>query len=351
MRRFDYSIVPQALLSPEVMNLLIAIHEYRGKQTWYLTAQKDILETLLQVAVIQSTDASNRIEGIFTSEARLKELVAQTAQPINRNEAEIAGYRNVLTLIHEHYDAIPIRANTILQLHRDLYSFQADGMGGVWKNVDNVITETDASSVQRIRFKPTSAFETPAAVETLCDAYHTALASSSYDPLLLTLCFIFDFLCIHPFNDGNGRMSRLLTLLLLYQHGYLVGKYISLEKVIEQTKTSYYEALRACSWGWEDGKNDLAAFVKYMLSVILKAYREFEGRVECVVTSKLTKSERIREIFNSHLGKIRKSNICHYCPDISVSLIERILNEMLTKGEIQKVGSGRSTAYVKQDNR
>lgn len=347
MRTFDYATLPQTLCSSEMMNLLSLVHEYRGKQALYLTAKKDILETLLQVAVVQSTDASNRIEGIFTSEARLRDLIAQTTQPVNRNEAEIAGYRSVLALIHENYDAIPIRSNTLLQLHRDLYSFQANGIGGVWKNTNNVITETDALGRQYIRFKPAEAFETPAMVEALCAAYQAALTQSTSDPLIVSLRFVFDFLCIHPFNDGNGRMSRLLTLLLLYQHGYLVGKYVSIEKVIEESKTTYYEALRESSVNWDVEKNDESIFIKYMLSVILKTYREFERRVVSVVTSKLTKSERIRDVFEMRLGKIRKEDIHQACPDISRSLIERVLSDMLSKGEIQKVGKGRSTAYIK----
>ena len=348
MRMFDYVTFPQELRSAEIIHLLSQVHEYRGKQGWYLTAKKDVLETLVDVAVIQSTDASNRIEGIFTSEARLRGLVARTTQPVNRNEAEIAGYRAVLSLIHDHYDAIPIRSNTILQLHRDLYSFQADGIGGVWKNSDNVITEIDSLGCQRVRFKPTEAFETPATMEALCEAYQRALASATVDPLIVSLRFIFDFLCVHPFNDGNGRMSRLLTLLLLYQQGYLVGKYISIEKVIEETKVSYYEALRDSSFKWECGENDVSSFIKYMLAVILKAYREFEGRMACVVGAKLSKTERIRNVFHTHLGKIRKGDIVKACPDISLSLIERVLGEMLVNGEIQKTGKGRATSYMRR---
>ena len=347
MRKFDYSVFPETLLTPEICNLLSAIHEYRGKQNLFITARKDALKTLLEVAIVQSTDASNRIEGIFTSDARLKKLVAQKSQPINRNEKEIAGYRDVLGTIHESYEYIPLTPNTILQLHRDLYSFQAPGIGGVWKNSDNLIAETDPDGKQHIRFTPVTAFETPQAMEELCNAYRTALISGVYDPLMLAVLFIFDFLCIHPFNDGNGRMSRLLTLLLLYQNGYIVGKYISLEKLIEQSKETYYETLQQSSIQWNSCSNNYVPFLRYMLGIILKSYREFENRVEHIVSGKLNKADRIKLLFEQKLGKISKADIANACPDISISMIERTLKELLDNGKIQKIGSGRSTAYVK----
>ena len=347
MRKFDYLSFPGRLLTPEISNLLSAIHEYRGKQDLYITAKKDVLKTLLNVAVIQSTDSSNRIEGIFTSDVRLKELVMQKSQPVNRNEKEIAGYRDVLATIHESYEYISVTPNSILQLHRDLYSFQPSGIGGSWKNSDNLIAETDIDGNKHIRFTPVPAFETPLVMADLCDNYRKALADSICDPLMLSILFIFDFLCIHPFNDGNGRMSRLLTLLLLYQNGYIVGKYISLEKLIEESKHTYYETLQASSNLWNSGKNDYLPFLRYMLGIILKSYREFENRIEHIVSGKLNKTERIRKVFEQKLGKISKGDIAQLCPDISISMIELTLKDMLNKGEIIKVGSGRATAYIK----
>jgi len=290
MRKFDYSAFPEKLLTPEICNLLASIHEYRGKQELFVTARKDVLQTLLEVAVIQSTDSSNRIEGIFTSDERLRALVEQRTAPSTSNEREIAGYRDVLATIHENYEYILVTPNTILQLHRDLYSFQYAGIGGHWKNCDNFIVETDASGKKRVRFSPTPAVETPEAMEQLCRAYSDALGQEIFDPVLLSLLFIFDFLCIHPFNDGNGRISRLLTLLLLYRHGYIVGKYISLEMLIEKSTQTYYEALQASSDHWNDEKNDYLPFLRYMLGTILKAYREFEDRVTLVINRKTTKA-------------------------------------------------------------
>ena len=348
MRSFHYTDFPEALLTPEICNLLTAIHEYRGKQVLYLKARKDVLQSLLEVAVIQSTDASNRIEGIYTSDARLKDLVMRKVEPGNRNEKEIAGYRDVLRTIHENYEYIPVTPNTILQLHRDLYSYHPSGMGGHWKSADNLIAETDAAGNKRTRFTPTPAFETPEVMRALCDAYNEAVAQGYYDPLMLMVLFIFDFLCIHPFNDGNGRMSRLLTLLLLYQHDYIVGKYISLEKLIEENKQTYYETLQESSVDWDAERNNYLPFLRYLLSIILKAYREFEARVEHIVTTKMGKAERIRQVFEQKPGKICKADIVNYCPDISLSFIERTLKQMLEAGEIKKIGAARATAYIKQ---
>ncbi len=348
MRNFHYRDLPKSLLTPEICNLLSAIHEYRGKQVLYIRARKDILQSLLEVAVIQSSDASNRIEGIYTSDARLKELVMRKVEPCNRNEKEIAGYRDVLRTIHENYEYIPVTPNTILQLHRDLYSYHPSGMGGHWKSADNLIAETDAAGNKHTRFTPTPAFETPEAMRALCAAYNEAVAQEHHDPLMLMVLFIFDFLCIHPFNDGNGRMSRLLTLMLLYQHDYIVGKYISLEKLIEENKQTYYETLQESSVGWDTEHNNYLPFLRYLLGIILKAYREFESRVEHIVITKMSKAERIRQVFEQKTGKICKADIVHHCPDISLSFIERILKQMLEAGEIKKIGAARATAYIKQ---
>ena len=348
MKQFDYSSLPSTLLTSEICNLISTIHEYRGKQTLFSKARKDVLKTLLEIAVIQSTDASNRIEGIFTSNERLKELVTQKAEPTTRNEKEIAGYRDVLATIHENYEFIPVTPNTILQLHRDLYSFQASGIGGHWKNSDNVIAETDQFGKKRVRFKPIPAFETPEAVERLCETYNEAVQQEVYDPLLLSMLFVFDFLCIHPFNDGNGRMSRLLTLLLLYRQGYIVGKYISLEMLIEKSKQTYYEALQESSNGWNAGRNNYIPFLRYMLGTVIKAYREFEDRVTHLVNRNVTKADRIRMIFDQRLGKVSKADIVVECPDISVSMIEQTLKKLLEEGFIEKVGRGKQTAYVRR---
>ena len=346
MRDFDYTATPNALLTPEIVRMLGSLHEHKGKQELFLEANRDELNSLLNVALIQSTGASNRIEGVYTSDKRLKELVCQKAEPRNRSEEEIAGYREVLAMIHESYEYIQLQPSVILQLHRDLYSYSQSG-GGRYKNSDNVIMETDAQGTQRARFIPVSAFQTPEALEKLCDSFAAAWKSERMDRLILIPMFILDFLCIHPFNDGNGRMSRLLTLLLLYKAGYLVGKYISIEMMIEKTKETYYETLAASSSDWHEGANNYEFFVKYCLGILLKACNEFEERVAYLKSHKVSKPERIKAVFEKRAGKVTKKEILELCPDISSVTVERTLTALVKSGYVAKVGSGPTTGYVR----
>ena len=348
MHEFDFITRPGTLLTPEVVSLLTRLHECRGRQELFIEAEPDILTALVEVAKIQSTGASNRIEGIYTTDDRLNALVQEKVKPRNRNEEEISGYRDVLATIHESYEYIAPRPNNILQLHRDLYSFSSSSVGGTYKNSDNIIAEKQSDGTETVRFRPVPAFQTADAIQTLCDRFNDAIEAGTYDPLLLMPMFILDFLCIHPFNDGNGRMSRLLTLLLLYRAGFIVGKYISIEMLIEKSKDSYYEALQASSHDWHEGGNDYLPFLKYMLGIIVKAYNEFEDRVEHLRHRKMSKADRIKDLIDRTPGKISKKDIAQTCPDISVTTIERTLAELLTSGYIEKIGSGRSSAYVKR---
>ena len=347
MRTFDYVKIPEKLLTPEIVQMVASIHEHKGKQELFLEANIDELNTLLEVALIQSTGASNRIEGIFTSDKRLEELVSRKAEPRNRSEQEIAGYREVLATIHESYEYIIPRSKVILQLHRDLYSYSQGAAGGSYKNADNVIAETDAEGHQKSRFIPVPAFQTADAIEGLCSNFLDAWAADRIDKLILIPMFILDFLCIHPFNDGNGRMSRLLTLLLFYRAGYIAGKYVSMEMLIEKTKETYYEALQASSMGWHEGENSYEPFVKYYLGIMLKAYNEFENRVEHLRNRTLTKPQRIKAIIDQRVGKITKKEIMELCPDISKVTVERTLTDLVKNGYIAKVGAGPATAYVR----
>lgn len=347
MRVFDYSKAPEKLLTPELVQMITSIHEHKGKQELFIEANIDELNTLLEVAKIQSTGASNRIEGIYTTDKRLEELVSQKAEPRNRSEQEIAGYREVLATIHESYEYIQPRPSVILQLHRDLYSYSQGATGGSYKNSDNVIAETDSEGHQKARFIPVPAFQTEAAMNELCSSFIDAWEANKMDKLILIPMFILDFLCIHPFNDGNGRMSRLLTLLLLYKAGYIVGKYISIEMLIEKTKETYYEALQDSSAGWHKESNSYEPFLKYYLGITLKAYNEFENRVEHLRNRSLSKPDRIKAIIDQKVGKITKREIMERCPDISKVTVERTLTDLVKNGYIAKVGSGPATAYVR----
>ena len=346
MRTLDYKKEYQKLLSPEIVSFLAQIHEQKGQQNLFIEAHKDALSELLEIAKIQSTEASNRIEGIITTDDRLKKIVLDKTTPKGRSEREIAGYRDVLNTIHDNYDFIPVRPNMILQLHRDLYKFSNLAIGGSFKNSDNIIAEELPDGTKRVRFQPVPAWETSEAMDTLCGAFRDALADSELDSLILIPMFILDFLCIHPFNDGNGRMSRLITLLLLYQSGYFVGKYISIERLIADSKETYYEALQDSSAGWHEGTNDYLPFVRYMLGIVVAAYREFTSRVDILITRGLSKPERIREIIRSTTGRITKTQIMKQCPDISQKTVERALKELMDSGWIIKIGGGRYTSYI-----
>lgn len=348
MHEFDFTNRPKDLLTPEVVALLTRLHECRGRQDLFIEAEPAVLTALLEVAKIRSTGASNRIEGIYTTDERLKAIVQKKVQPRNRNEEDISGYRDALATIHESYEYIVPRPNNILQLHRDLYSYSGSAVGGAYKNSDNIIAEKHADGTETVRFCPVPAFQTADAMLNLCSRYNDAIEAGTYDPLLLMPIFILDFLCVHPFNDGNGRMSRLLTLLLLYRAGFIVGKYISIEMLIERSKDSYYEALQESSQDWHENGNTYLPFLKYMLGVVVKAYNEFEDRVEYIRYRKVSKPERIKAIIERTAGKITKKEISQACPDISLTTIERTLADLMAAGYIDKIGRGRSTAYVKE---
>lgn len=346
MRNYSYTERYRTLLTPEIVAMLGKLHEYKAEQTLFADVKQDALVHLVEIAKIQSTEASNRIEGIYTSDERLKKLVQDKTRPATRSEREIAGYRDVLTTIHENYAYIPPKPSMILQLHRDLYKFNGLNAGGAYKSTDNIIEETDAQGNRRVRFRPVPTWEVPDAMERLYTALDEAMNDTMYDPLLLIPMFVLDFLCIHPFNDGNGRMSRLLTLLLLYRAGYAVGKYVSMEKMIEATKENYYDALERSSQLWHEGQNDYMPFTSYLLDIILASYREFFARVQRLDGEGQSKPDQVRNVIRDTLGKITKAEIMAQCPEISQVTIQRALSNLLRSGDILKISGGRYTAYT-----
>lgn len=346
MRQFDYREKWKKLLTPEIVSYLSQIHEFKGAQTVFIEIKADALTPLIEIAKIQSIEASNKIEGIYTSDERLRALVKDTTRPKTCAEREIAGYRDVLNTICENHDYIPLKPSIILQLHRDLYKFEGFGAGGKYKTANNVIEEEDTAGNKFLRFKPVQVWETPEAMEELCKAFDEVMAVEQIDPLILIPMFILDFLCIHPFNDGNGRMSRLLILLLLYRAGYVVGKYISIEKLIENTKDSYYECLQQSSKGWHENANDYESFVQYMLGIVTAAYREFSSRVKLITAEGMSKPDRVREIIKNTFGTITKKEILERCMDISQVTVQRALADLTESGEIIKIGGGRYTKYT-----
>lgn len=346
MRYFDYTKLKERKWPKEVVNYVGLIHEFKGRQQLYLEQKPEELNTLLKLAERQSTEASNDIEGIRTTNARLIKLMSDKTTPKNRDEKEILGYRNALSLIHESFEYIPIRPNYILQLHKEMYQFMDVNFGGKYKDAPNEIDIVHSDGAKEVVFKPLDPFETPYAIGDLCEQYNKAVKEYGINPLLVIPIFIHDFLCIHPFNDGNGRMSRLLTTLLLYKSGFFVGKYISLEKKIQITKQEYYDALSSSSDGWYEDKHDETPFVKYLLGTILAAYRDFEERVN-LVSKKMSAKDMVINAVNRKIGKFTKSDILELCPEIGSSSIEASLKELCDEGTIEKRGGGRSTYYIK----
>ena len=351
MRDFDYGCLGTRTWDNEMLSYVAKIHEYKGKQELYLRQKPVELERLVQIAKIQSTEASNRIEGIVTTSSRLKQLVADKTTPRNRDESEILGYRNVLNLIHENYQMIPVRPSYILQLHRDLLKYTSVSYGGRFKTAPNEIDAWLPDGRKMVLFRPLEPYATPDAIASICEHYNYTLAREEIDPLILIPCFILDFLCIHPFDDGNGRMSRLLTLLLLYKSGYIVGQYISIEKAIADTKDDYYAALAQADARWHERENDPKPFIKYMLGIILSCYRDFESRVSLTEKAgvRSTAYDIVKTYVLDQVGTFTKQDALMSCPSLGSSSVESSLKKLVADGTLTRLGAGRKTHYVRSD--
>lgn len=346
MRIFNYSEIKNQQWDSDILSLIAAIYKEAGKQEMYLKQRPEELEKLVEIAKVQSTEASNAIEGIVTTSTRIKQLVEEKTTPKNRDEQEIAGYRDVLNIIHESFDAIPITQNYILQLHKILYSHMNNPMAGRTKSVQNYISATYPDGHVETLFTPLAPYETPEALDKICEEYNRVIGNMEVEPLIAIPIFVHDFLCIHPFNDGNGRMSRLLTTLLLYRCGFYVGKYISLEAKIAKNKELYYDALNLSQTGWHEGSEDALPFIKYLLGTILAAYKDFEDRFALVET-KLPALETVRRATLNKIGRFTKQDIRELCPSLSISSIEGALRKLVASGELKKEGSGKNTCYYR----
>lgn len=346
MRIFNYSTLRNQMWDSEILGLVAAIYKEAGKQDLYLKQRPEELEKLVEIAKVQSTEASNAIEGIVTTNTRIRQLVAEKTTPRNRDEQEIAGYRDVLNLIHENFDAIPVTQNYILQLHKILYSHMNNPMAGRTKNVQNYISATYPDGHTETLFTPLAPYETPEALDRICEEYNRVIGNMEVEPPLVIPVFIHDFLCIHPFNDGNGRMSRLLTTLLLYRSGFYVGRYISLEAKIAKNKDLYYGALRQAQIGWHEGTEDKVSFIKYLLGTILAAYKDFGDRFALVET-KLSALETVRRATMEKVGRFTKQDIRELCPSLSISSIEGALRKLVAAGDLKREGTGKKTCYYR----
>ena len=346
MRNFNYSKIKDIKWDSEILSLVASIYRYQGKQELYLKQRPNELEKLIDIAKIQSTESSNEIEGIVTTSVRLKQLLEEKTTPRNRNEQEIVGYRDVLDIIHENFDVIPISRNYILQMHKILYSHMNNPLAGKTKNVQNYISATYPDGHSEVLFTPLSPFETPGALDLICDEYNRVIGNFEVEPIIMIPIFIHDFLCIHPFNDGNGRLSRLLTTLLLYKNGFYVGRYISLESLIAKDKAAYYEALNKAGMNWQNGNEDIVPFIKYLLGIILAAYKAFDDRFS-IVEDKLSAVEMVRKAISQKIGRFSKQDIRELCPSLSISSIEGSLRKLVEEGELRREGVGRSTKYIR----
>ena len=346
MRTFNYSEIRNQKWDSDILGLIAAIYKEAGKQELYLKRRPEELDKLVEIAKVQSTKASNAIEGIVTTNTRIRQLVGKKTTPKNRDEQEIAGYRDVLNMIHESFDAIPITQNYILQLHKILYSHMYNPMTGKTKSVQNYISATYPDGHVEILFTPLSPYETPEALDKICEEYNRVIGNMEVEPLIAIPIFIHDFLCIHPFNDGNGRMSRLLTTLLLYRSGFYVGKYISLEAKIAKNKDLYYEALGQAQSGWHEGAEDVVPFIKYLLGTILAAYKDFEDRF-ALVEIKLPALETVRRATQNKIGRFTKQDIRELCPSLSVSSIEGALRKLVASGKLKREGKGKNIGYCR----
>lgn len=346
VRSFHYSAIGNQKWDSDILSLIAAIYKEAGKQELYLKQRPHELEKLVEIAKIQSTQSSNAIEGIVTTNTRIRQLVEEKTAPRNRDEQEIAGYRDVLNIIHENFDTIPITQNYILQLHKILYSHMNNPLAGHTKTVQNYICATYPNGHIETLFTPPAPYETPEALDRICEEYNRVIGNMELEPLIAISVFIHDFLCIHPFNDGNGRMSRLLTTLLLYRSGFYVVKYISLEAKIAKNKDLYYNALRQSQTGWHEGTEDVVPFIKYILGIILSAYKDFEDRFALVET-KLPALETVRLATQNKIGRFSKQDIRELCPALSISSIEGALRKMVDSGELKREGNGKNTCYFR----
>ena len=347
MKKFDYSFLDNGLLPAKLINITGTIYSLKMGAKIRQDEYEKIFTELEKIAIVQSVKSSNAIEGIVTSDERIEEIVNQNSKPLNHNENEIAGYRDALNEIHLHYEEIELNKDTILKLHEIMMSYTGAEDAGKYKINNNYIIEEDKHGNRKIRFKPLDAKETPKAMEQLVLAYNDACNNININQLLLIPCVILDFLCIHPFRDGNGRMSRLLTLLLLYKNGFDVGKYISFEEQINNSKGNYYEALLLSSIDWEENKHSYVPFIENFLSTLYMCYKELDKRFNVVNSNKLTKKARIEATVLNNLTPISKAEICKILPDVSATTVEAVLGTMVKNGVIKIIGSGRNTKYMK----
>lgn len=349
MRKFDYSFLDNGLLPSSVLDITNGIYSLMTATDIRKSDYNKVFSELESIARVQSVKSSNAIEGIVTSDSRIRAIVNNNSAPLNHSEAEIAGYRDALNLIHTGYNHISFSERDILLLHETMMSLSGDSSAGKYKSEDNVIVAVDSNGNRYIRFRPVAAAETKTAMEQLVLAYEIACSNSHINTLLLIPCVILDFLCIHPFRDGNGRMSRLLSLLLLYKNGFDVGKYASFEEQINKYKSSYYDSLQKSSSDWENNQNDYFPFMQNFLTTLYLCYKELNKRFAVVNGKKINKTNRIEATVLNSIVPISKAEICSIHPDISPTTVEAVLAKMMKEGQIRRIGAMRNSRYLRNE--
>jgi Fic family protein len=344
MRSFEYGYLLETAISHRLLMAMRELGEFRGRQGLYTEQFPEVLETLRQVALIQSTESSNRIEGITVLPERLAGLVNKKTRPRDRSEQEVAGYRDVLAAIHANHARMRLSTDLILDWHRMIYHYTGE-KGGTWKTADNAILEVRPDGKQLVRYKPVSAVATPQFMERLVSLFNEALSAAKTDPLLLVASFILDFECIHPFKDGNGRVGRLLTLLLLYQCGYEAARYISLERIVEESKETYYDALFQSSQNWHQGEHDLRPWWEYFLGTLTAAYKEFEARVGTLSSAKGAKRQMVQNAIQRLPIRFRMGDVQRACPGVSYPTLKRALADLKRAGKLRCLGKGRDAEW------
>ena len=348
MHKYDYSFLENGLLPAELVNISFSISSLKTAAEFRKADYATIFTELENVAKIQSVKSSNEMEGIVTSDERIAQIVSQNSRPLNHNEQEISGYRDVLNAIHANFQNLKFNEETILSFHKTLMSYTNSEFAGIYKKDDNLILEIDSLGNRKIRFAPVYASETKKAMKQLFLAYMEASSNSNINQLLLIPCVILDFLCIHPFKDGNGRISRLLSLLLLYKNGFDVGKFISFEEQINKNKNWYYKSLKDSFKNWHENQNDYVPFIKNFLMTLYICYQELDKRFAVINSKKITKSARIEATILNSLLLISKAEILKILPDVSATTVESILGKMVKSGVITTIGKGRNTKYIKR---
>lgn len=339
MKSFESKHIEQQHPTHNLLKIISSIKEYKGKQDLYKHQSPQILSNLKEVASIQSIESSNRIEGITAPHKRIVELVQEKTTPKSRSEEEIFGYKYVLGLIHQNHKQLPFNENIILQFHQEIYRYTSKKAGS-WKTTDNLIEQEHEDGSKSVRFKPLAAFLTPDAMCQLHKEYNERWETQEVEELLLIATYVFDFLCIHPFSDGNGRLSRLISLLLLYRGGYEVGRYISIEKIIEDTKDGYYESLKRSSINWNEGKHNLIPWWEYFCFILLEAYKQFERRLGVIESSKGVKSAAVLSCIQQFYGEFSIQEIQESCPTVGIDMIRKILRHEKEEKRLECLGRG-----------